>query len=367
MLTNRSFPLGLNYEQGIGFAEYSDGWPMPEACAGTLKIIDDENNVHVLVLDYRDGCFYDISVRDGYSGSNIINTFKDKINTDGTGGVDIPTSIKFKEDTGEYEKFSTEHHVSHFYVRPFKESYRNTTGYDNRGFPTGIEFTSKIYVDGEPTEETATAEQINKYNEIVYDKHVEGRRLQTEFSSNMSGFRFLGRQQEYITKDIIKDPDLRITTEGTNQSNLSSNMLRWYTRGEQPLVCRISDLVNTSIVSFTTGPDNKLDSAMVVSIGNSFNVDITGISLQSTISFWCDGTFELRNNGVAQSVTNVTNHPTGYNLYRCTLLPNTSLVIYATTEIKLFDIRLYNGSVTNFTYYVNDVEHNNADNVCPLY
>lgn len=185
--TNRSFPVGFNYEQGVGFSEYTGYWPMPEMGTGVLKIVDDNDYPRVLVLDHSTGKWYDVSLRDGPTGYNLSVSYKDKVSIDGTGGYDIEPSVKLKDHTGEYEKFITEHLSSRFYLRPIKEENRDKAGYDSLGYPSGIKFNAKVYIDGEPVNFTAETKDLNKTGEIVYDKKLEGRRLKTEFSADKSG------------------------------------------------------------------------------------------------------------------------------------------------------------------------------------
>ena len=176
-LSNRSWFMGINFEHGIDFSEFTGRWPMPETCGGIVRLLDENNQPHVLVLDYSDGHFYDITLRDGPEGSNIINGFMDKLSVDGTGGYDIEPEVRFKSDIGEYEKFVIEHDSSRFYVRPDKETNRDKTGFDSNGYLTGTEFTAEIYVDGEPSAFTSSSENIPRNGEIFYENKVEGSRL----------------------------------------------------------------------------------------------------------------------------------------------------------------------------------------------
>lgn len=363
---NRSITLGTNEDHGMDFSENTGYWPMPETCGNVIKILDEDNYPHVLVLDYKDGCFYDITTRDGPSGSNLNILFTDKAAVDGTGGYDIEPEVLFKEDTGEFENYTTEHLSSRFGLRPYKETYRDQTGYDSNGFPTDIEFTTKIFKDGEPTTETVLAEDISKSGEIVYDRKVEGHRLQTEFSANKSGFRLVNRKQTYITKDINENPDNRLTTENTYQNTLSSPIL-WVTRGENYNYDRITGTEITGTYTQTTGPDGIVNTALI-----STSVTFSNItnSNNKTLMFFVYGaeppTVTIGGNNV--NVTLYSNY-NGWRLYYATNVTYTgSLIISNATPIYLYDIRVYTTDVSSaMRYYYNDVIDNKANNVCPLF
>jgi hypothetical protein len=238
MITNEGFILGLNYEQGIGFSENTGYWPMPEARTGVLKVLDTNDQAHVIVLDYRDGKFYDISTEDGPTGSGMEKVYKDKVEIDGTGGYDIAPEVKFKEHIGAFEKYFLKHLTTRVYLRAQDVDNRNATGYDSGGFPEDITFQTDVYVDGEQNTITSTAEDIGIRGDIEYDRHVEGHRIQTKFSATKSDFRLVGVQTNYVTLDKPEAPDERIDTQGDFQTILSENAF-WFTRGQNLLENRV--------------------------------------------------------------------------------------------------------------------------------
>jgi hypothetical protein len=256
--------MGLMYDQGIDFSENSGHWPMPEAHVGTLKVFDENDIQHCLVFDSEHGKFYDLSTKEAHSESGVIDIYKDLTDVDGTNGYDLEPEITFKEDTGEYEKFIVEHLSSRFYVRPLNETDRNLSGYGSNGYSTNLELTTEIYVDGEPTSYTVSAEDISKNGEIVYDKKVEGHRLQTKIKSTDPRFRLISRQQDYIAKDINYDFDNRVTTEGDHQLALLTPTM-WFSRGETPTYDRVGGSGVVGSMGLCNGPDNKINSAFEIS------------------------------------------------------------------------------------------------------
>lgn len=364
--TNRSFPMGMNYEQGIGFSENTGAWPMPEARTGVIKITDENDYQHVLVLDYTDGKFYNISMREGPTNSGLVEHFKDKVDVDGTGGTDISPEVTFKEDTGEYEKYTTEHLGSRYYVRPGKETNRNGSGYDSNGYMTGTEFSSYIYVDGEPTTETAYAEDISKAGEIVYDRKVEGRRLQSKFTSNRSDFQLVARQQTYITKDINYDYENRVTTEGDHQENLSSPLL-WISRWENPTIDIIGGSGITGDASYQTGPDERSNSAF--SISSAISTPSVTSTDAKTLFMWVSGggsgVASVAVGGNSITMTNYSSSGNWYCNYASGITHSGQISITPSGTIGVFDIRLMSGDKSSdLSYYFGDVTRNGADNVC---
>ena len=77
-LSDRSIKLGIKYDQGIDFTEYTGYWPMPETCGGVVKILDNNNNVRILV-GFRDGRFYDIAMREGPVVHMLLTNLKIKL------------------------------------------------------------------------------------------------------------------------------------------------------------------------------------------------------------------------------------------------------------------------------------------------
>ena len=244
--TNKSFTLGLiGGEQGIGFSENTGEFPMPEARTGVIKVLDDNEQPHVVVLDFKNGTFYDITTRNGPKGSGLVEVFKDKVGiningyqTDDTNGYDIPCEVAFKEDKGELEKYFIEHLETNVYVRPDDEDNRDEIGFDDKGFLTGIQFEIEAYVDGEPDTYVAKAEDIGLKGNVVYDRKVEGHRVQTRFRSTKGAFSIVGRQIDYIAKDKPSKVEDRIMTEGDYQEVLVPDVF-WFSRGTNPFSNRV--------------------------------------------------------------------------------------------------------------------------------
>jgi len=363
--------MGLAYEHGVGFSENDGFFPTPETQTGLVKIIDTNDMPHLLILDMYDGKFYDVTTRDGPIGSNIKKYFKDKVNIDGSGGYDISPEVMFREDTGIYEKYLINHQASRFYVRPDFETNRGISGFDYNGYISGTVFTAEVFVDGEPNVATASSEQLDISNEINYDKSIEGHRIQTKFSSNNSGFRLLGRQQDYVVKNISYNPS-GVSDFENYQQDLSTPSL-WYTR---------STLLDTDIVSgvkmlgansnlplenlgSVSGPDGKAGSAPL--FDSSVYIPVL-LPDHSFIMFWSNDTPDVSSMGNTINFLTFGSRYMGWNLYYMYNLTGINNLQFNNSGVQLFDIRVYSDSIYQaLPYYYNDVIKNNANNVCPVF
>ena len=365
--TNKSFRYGLNIEQGVGFSENTGRWPMPEFNIGAVNILDSDNYPHTVVIDYATGVFFNIGTLDGPNGSNIKKIYKDKVSVNNTDGFDISTEVKFKEDTGEFEKFLTEHLSGRYYLRPDKDSNKNQLGYDSKGFPEDIEFDSTITTDSSSVRDTATTKDINKLNEIVYDRKIEGHRLQTTFTSNMSGFQLVSRQNDYITKNIRSGFDNDISHETKQQMLLSEDLTYWLTRGKKrDLIGDTYDIIlgDTSYLA----PDGR-SKGYIQMFGDVILSDYK--SGGYFISFWSHEYTPLRIGGSIYPTLQYSEIKNGWTL-NYTFINNE---LYTNMSVNLqyvgsslFDIRVYNEDKTNqLRYYYDDITINHGDNVCPLF
>lgn len=366
---NESFNMAINREQGYGFTQVSGSFPMPEARTGTLTIIDSNNQPRHLVLDYQDGVFYEISTRDGPSGTGLTRVWKDKVSKAGSGGVDIAPSVTFREDTGEFERYRIRFLNGDYYVRPYDEDNRNESGYDSNGYLTDTEFQSVAYVDGEPTTVSARAEDIENNNSFVYDRVVEGRRIQSTFSSNKSSMQLLSRQHDFIVKDIENTQTTkRVTTEGIHQSDIN-NPLFWITRGNNLLFERVSGSTITASGSTTAvaGPDENTESAFQTS-GVLVFPSVSTVS-SKTIMLWGSGNTPTVTMGGSPIPLTSYDSSGSWNLFYSSGINTSGVTIITPSGTNgFFSIRMCLGStVDDLQYYFRDITENNGDNTEPLF
>lgn len=223
-----SFRYAITPDQGVGFALNAGSFPMPSAHADTLNIVDANGYDHALVYDAADGLWYDISTRDGAAGSGLVKTWVDK--EVGGVGVDVQPVVLFPEDIGEQDYFMLESVESHIGFRAEDETLRNTTGYDAKGFPTGLQVTMSRFVDGAPAIPASISQAIPLTGDVADDQHVRAKRVQTKISTNKGRHLLVYRNQLYNEKDVANDPDTNHQTEADYQAALA-NVALWMTRG----------------------------------------------------------------------------------------------------------------------------------------
>jgi hypothetical protein len=282
-LTDMSYSYATNSTQGEGFSKNTgDAWPKPEAEVGVKSITDDLDNYHLLVWDSTDGFFYDITTRQGAAGSDLVAYSKDKVATDGSGGTDIASLVKFPEDKGNYEHYKVETEFHSLEMRPETEDTRGDSGYDSNGFLTGTQIDASQYTDGEQTTAQVQALDITPpAYEIKPDRRKDGHRHALEISCNKGENVISGRVSHYVAKDVPEDPDTRKSSENNWQLYINQNLLVWLSRGVTLLKNLVTGANIAGTVTATTGPDGKSNSAMTntVAIQIAFSAIASGYIL----------------------------------------------------------------------------------------
>lgn len=351
--TTRCYRFAVLPEHGVGPSEYlGSAWPFPEARTGTIRIFDDNDQAHMLVLNNKDGYFYDISTRDGPPGSGLSRVWKDGADISGAGGTDILPTALFPEDRGGFEHYFLEHKESHIYARPYDEAV---------GFPSGLEFGLDIFEEGEPSDAAASTADIPLDGDIGFDKRIEAHRLQLKLSANMSQHLIVGRQQYYVASDRAAAPDKRIMTESDYQEEFSLPLLWIWTKGGTP-ADRAQGAALSLTATGTTGVDGESGSAIQFDAVQTFpSVAMTGAG---ELLFWYQGTLTVTIGGTPITMTD---HGTysGWTLaYASGITATGDLVITPTSgTVKIFDLRAFNTAITSGAraYYYTDVSNNSGN------
>jgi hypothetical protein len=364
--TNKGFNLGFAYEQGISFSENTGSFPMPEARTGVFLLLDANDQPHVIVLDHRDGKFYDITTRDGPSTTGMVRQIKDKVDVSGTGGTDIAPEVRFKEERGTTEKFYLNHLLTKAFVRPDDEDDRDAVGRDDRGYLDNIEFQTKLFVDGEPTTAYATAKDIGIEGDIVYDRKARGHRLQTVLSANKGGFKVAGIQNYYKVEDSPVALDSKITTEGDHQESLSSPLM-WFSRRSLYLNRVIGSKASGSPVA-TTGADGGTSSAFT--LDSAKTMGSIASTAAKTVMLWvsgASGNVSATIGGTPVTFLNYSGISTWYLNYASGVTASGSVILAPATSTAITDFSIHTGDKSDdLEYYFNDVYQNNGNNVMPI-
>jgi hypothetical protein len=348
-------------EHGIGFYEMpTENMPMPEARTGTLLVYDDNDQVHGLVLDFETGLWFDTTTRDGPEGSGLTKSWANK-----NGSLDITREVHFAEDIGESESDRLKHIASRIPIRPYKETDRNSTGYDENGFLDGMEIDLNFYVDGDPTTATTKIRKIPQGGDLKTDKKVEGHRIKLGIVSNRGSHSILQREQVY-SSDKFKFPiDKRISNEMTYQGELSPDLF-WLSYVGSDLIDRISgQVIDVASVGQVTGPGGVASVAQEFTGAKTFKASIALSS--GYILLWADSTPAITIGGAPVTLT-AFDDDAGWTLYYASGITATgALVITHSGMDSICDLRIFSTgpTVDAVQYYFEDIISNAGSIVFP--
>lgn len=264
--------------QGRGISKYTgDNWVYPTAYNGTCKGTTAKGETVSLVCDNRNGRFYRVGIPELWTDR-----------TDSYGGNEIEGTIRLKERTskaGEYQEI--EHVESHIHIRPWKETYRNDTGYTDEGFRDNHAVTLKFYDNGEPTTPYTKLEDISRYGDYVTRKRLEARRIQEEYIFATAAWRIVMTQEMYMPIDKMSGPAFDYPSEQQWQDEFRGGLL-WLSRDRlRPTYNRNTGrALSGDYDQLTTGPDNQAKSAMAFAAAHSLTTSVADITGDFTLSLW---------------------------------------------------------------------------------
>jgi PKD repeat protein len=279
--TTKCFRSAVRPLHGVGIVPYTGTyWIWPTAYTGTCRGFDDAGDTVSLVCHNRNGRFYRLGLQEQWT---------DRM--DSYGGYEITGKFRLPERTapiGEYVEL--EHVESHIHIRPWKESYRNASGYSSEGFRDNHAIHIQIYDDGEPTTPLAKLEDIDRYGDYVYRKRVEARRLQTEFLFETAAWRAVMVQEQYMPIDKKAGPEFDYPKEEQWQYEFRQPDL-WISRDRmRPLYNRATGRAMTGTCDvLSTGPDGQSVSAVSMAVANTISTTLSAMSGDFTLSFWLKG------------------------------------------------------------------------------
>lgn len=176
---NKCIRYGMGRDNGFGWSQVSgSAWSYPYLICGALLIQDANAISRLLVLDSISNLFYWIETFTSFTGSNLSKIFKDKVATNGTGGTDIVSRIRFRELIGTTETDKCYHEQTNGHVRPYDE---------NVGYLGTFKVNMKGYADGNPTP-LETVSNVPKDGDYQFWTMIEGNRIQVELTFDASGY-----------------------------------------------------------------------------------------------------------------------------------------------------------------------------------
>jgi PKD repeat protein len=356
--TTRLIRQPILSEQGCGFYEMPvTDMPMPEGGGGgVLSIFDTNNQPRGIVLDAATGKWYEVTTRDGPSGTSLVKSWKNKSDEE------FDRIVRFREDRGTDEKDLERLVESHLYLRPDKETNRSQTGYDANGYPIGMEFDLAFFKDGEPTNANAIVTDIPYSGDIKIDRKLEGNRIQMQITSNRGAHFILNRLCRYVSSKRAAAPESRISNEMTFQELLAQAIF-WMSYCDGILINRITGAELTLDVVAMTG---------VTGLGNTaqgLNGEITLPNVVITtgaVFFWTNGAVVLTIGGTP--VTLIDSGTCGLWTLKYAAITGTSGVVKLTPTgaASIEDLRIFNSSVADaLSYYAEDVITNSGAIVLP--
>jgi PKD repeat protein len=364
--TDTALRCAITKDQGIGMYRIPVAdMPMPEARVGVLSIVDSDGVARGLVLDASTGLWYDVSTRE-------VNG--EAIEWMGIGGANLVRSIRFGEDKSKKENEKLRFGEGHLGILPIKEENRNESGYDENGFPDGMEAELKAYVDGEPTTPFAQIRAIPFDGELLVrgdlktDKKIEAQRIQWELVTNRGAHSITQRQISYILTRKSSVPALRTMVESTYQRELASILL-WPAWINGVLRDRRTGAAITGAEAAVQSPglDSRTGSALKFSTTISLGTCDPG-----SLFFWLHGSPVEINIGIGvyEPVVHGTVLSAGeWTLYYVNAIESGGLISIVPTagEVEMFDFRAYQTelSTVSRTYYFDDVEKTGGKVVLP--
>lgn len=276
--TDKCYRLAVTPNQGIGIVEWSGDLPFPEAGIGTTKGFNKKNEAISLILDNRTGQFYRIGLKE---------IWQDKVGV--YGGSEISTFILLKENIGiTGEEAMVEHVESHIHSRPFDESYKGQSGYDNYGFRDKHRVNLKIFANGNTDNPVSKLKNIKQYGDLVFGKRVQNKRLQLKIETTTSAFRITRVRQLIQNTDKLTPYGISGVRTESEFQRLFRGMDLWLSRdSKKPIMnrCTGTDLTG-SYNSLTTGPDQKSNSALYFGATDYLTVTLSQKTFPSVLSFW---------------------------------------------------------------------------------
>lgn len=265
--TDTCYRTPVKAGDGYGVSEYKDGetvgldWLWPAARVGTCICYDKQNREVALVWDAKAQQIYQI---------NNPRIWQDRVGGYG-GGKTIISEIHHKADVAvQGEHVAIVHNEHHNYFKPYDRTKLNTTGYDDKGFPTGMRVDQQVHTDEEPYVFAAETKRIPKDGDIVFQQPIEARSIQIRSRIWTAPWWNTGFNADLQTIDKAARPSLREMEEEDLQEQLSSMPLfhigRHYVDAMNFATGRAA--IGT-VTSRITGPDGLALSAMSFAAGSA--------------------------------------------------------------------------------------------------
>lgn len=277
-------------------------------------------------------------------------------------GIEISPAIEMGEDVSSSESMLLRRQKMYVFTRPEDENRRSDNGFTDSGYPTGITFKSEVFVDGEQSTATATADDISiPKHQITWDKHVEGNRIWDRLTADKGAHSIIEIHKKYVSSDIPGGPDNMLTTEQGYQEELSAPQV-WFGMSNGSPIDKATGEAIAATGTAVTGPDGNSGSALQIT--DVVTLDTSSL-VAGTLLIWYYGTIVVKIGTTTVSLTSVGTSASWTMAYATGITLSGVLTITPTGTAKIFDARTFDANTVSSgcrTYIYNDVV-DNAGNI----
>jgi len=394
---DKCYRLGFYESQGMGPSEYQN-WPQFPVGIGGGMCYDTDGQPHHIVFDQQYGIFYEISEPNGPTGSGLNKKWTDD---DFLGNEqEIASEIHLAEIRGNKEHFQIEHSESHSYFRPYDETNRSQSGYDEYGYRNAEQVDVEWYLDGEQTTFNAKSINIPKTGDIVSDRKLVGKRGRMVIKMAAAEYVMTGYDQYWIEKDQSNDISENANTESDHQLALATGLTLWITRGKLKksgssviLFDKISgNSSHSSPGTIDAGADGNSNSAFKASGLNAINLGNIKLYFATGLPMFFYSSASAPVIKIGTDIMTVgdiydTNISATFPIFTaeslqwhfatfsgptCANYSGILTITPAALPFYLFDFRYYQDQYQNISigdkeYLYNDMVYNHGNNICPIW
>jgi hypothetical protein len=331
-LTNSNYfdnPKCLHYGWNSGWAEYGgDNWIWPGTPASVTEFLINDK-MTTLAWDIKDNKRYELNVEE----TNLTTAvYKDRMNNDYTGGVNIETSIKLPEYTGEQQHYDVSHLETYLAFRPERLS-------DGLPADFAIDVSLITDVDELPVETQKKADYLREivfYYQNKQTKSTQSRQLQIK--TDTSEYQLINYESYFKINDRFRTPSFSVKSD---PQAFFAGAINWATKGLGYNYNRATATETLTGYTPTTGPDGDATSAADL----TSTLKLTPTLLSGGVAFW----YEEGNKPAIKSPSDPDITTLDYGTSNGWVLTywNGSLPAdsFIDSGYKVFDLRVFDGTL----------------------
>lgn len=238
--------------EGYGWTEFTgDNHVEPFDNYGANQVIDDNGNARDIVFDKNDYLLYEVDTCD-----KIIFTRPSPLDkaSDEVAWEKWEKETTFDQIT---EHKDIQHELTHVYIQPKDESFRNTSGYGETGQRNAQSIDIEAYLGGEKLIYSGKSRAIQENGEVYFHGlPLKNNKVQLVVKGSAGEIRVTGHSHEYLGIEGSPAVPKREQSEYASLKELSKDLLLHLLRNRYPGYNRVTRQIIDGFVS-TTGPDSK--------------------------------------------------------------------------------------------------------------